>query len=121
MAGGYLSVDALVTPALSEDDHEIDGKGTVRLRAMSREEMYELRKKATDRKTDQLDNAHYERLVVVACVVEPELDVSQALAWQKGSDAGELTGVVTAILKLSKLDDGASKSDLPGDGGEPGD
>ncbi|HEV2784697.1 MAG TPA: hypothetical protein VGX25_35380 [Actinophytocola sp.] len=114
---GYLTADVLVKPSLTEDDHTIDGKGTIRIRAMSREEMYELRKKARIKKdSDEIDNARYERLVVVACVVQPELDVNQALEWQRGSDAGELSGVVDAILDLSKLKDGASKSDLLGDG-----
>lgn len=119
MDGGYLDLDLLIKPNLSEDDHDIPDRGRIRIRAMSREEMYTLRKRAAVKKgSDELDNALYERLVVTTCVVNPALDINAARAWQQGSDAGELSGVVEAIISLSKLDEGADKSDLSGDGNE---
>lgn len=114
---GYLSPDKVIASSLTEDDYEISGKGKIRIRSMTRDEMYSLRSKATNKKTDELDKRLYERLVVVTCVIVPELDINQVAEWQKNSSAGgELQGITKAIMTLSKFDEGADKSDVPDDG-----
>lgn len=95
----------LFKPNLTEVEHEIPGRGTVRIRTMTREELHSLRDK---------DTGVAERKVLAACVVDPQLTEDEVLLWQQASSAGELSDLVEKIMEISGLAEGASKSVLPG-------
>jgi hypothetical protein len=85
----------------------------VRVRGLSRYELTMIGK-------DQPTNDVYERRTLVLCMVEPVLSDAQITAWQKRDRAGgDMAKVTDAVRRLSGLDEGADKSDLPADGDEP--
>jgi len=95
----------LFKPNLPQGEVEIEGRGTIRVRGMTREELHTTKNK---------DTGAGERVVLAACLVDPVLTVDEVLLWQQASPAGELNGVIAKIMELSKLGDGDDKSDLPG-------
>lgn len=94
----------LLKPTLTEADVDIPGKGTIRVRTLTREELHTLKDK---------DTGAGERKVIAACLVDPVLTEDEVLTWQQNSGAAELSVVVDKIMELSGLSDGADKSDLP--------
>lgn len=88
---------------LTEAEVEIPGRGTVRVRTMTREELHSLRDPNT---------GIAERKVLAACMVDPQLTEDEVLLWQTASPAGELSVVVEKIMKLSGLDPDAAKREL---------
>jgi len=110
---GYASVADLTADQLSGDaeDVELPGGKFVRVRGMSRYEMM-LSRKDTD------DPGEIERRMVSYCLVEPRMTVKQAEAWQKATDPMAMVPVTEAIRRLSKLGEGADKSDVRADGDE---
>jgi hypothetical protein len=97
---------------LPEDDVEVPSMGTVRVRGLSREEVFETQKAR--------DTQAHERKILRLGMVDPTMTEGQAALWQKVSPAGEIEPVVDKIRALSGLDEGADKSGLRGDGGRPG-
>jgi len=96
--------DLLLKPRLAEDDIEIPGVGTVRVRALSRAEVLLVRK-ATDN-ADSIDGPRVlvlERKMLAAAMVDPVLTEAEVGRWQQASAAGELEPVTTRIQQLSGL------------------
>lgn len=91
---------------LTETSVDIPGRGTVRVRTMTRDELHTLR---------HPDTATHERKVLAACMVDPALTEDEVLVWQTASPASEISAVIDAIMKLSGLDPDAAKR-LPGAG-----
>jgi hypothetical protein len=83
------------------------------VRALSRIEVF-LAQKVIE------DEAAHERKILRFGMVDPALSEADAQRWQEASPGGELQPVLDKIRELSKMDDGSSKSDVPGDGGQPG-
>lgn len=105
--------ETLLKERLPEDDFEIPGVGTVRVRALSRGEVFRVQK---------LDDVGaYERKVLHFGMVAPAMSEIDVGNWQEACPAGELDPVVNKIKELSGLGDDADKSGLPADGDEPGD
>ena len=107
-----MDKDLLLKPRLAEDDVEIPGVGTVRVRALSRAEVLMVRK-ATDN-ADSVDGPRVlvlERKMLAAAMVDPVLSEAEVGAWQQVSAAGELDTVMTVIQRLSgMLDDSAKEA-----------
>lgn len=100
----YISKDALFTArSLPEEDVEIPGRGTVRVRACTRAEVQAFHKAAGG------DSGEAERLTLAAGLVAPKITSGEARLWQEASPAGELRPVVAAITRLSGMDEGAAK------------
>lgn len=99
-----MDKELLFKPNLTETDVEVPGRGTIRVRTMTREELHSLKSKE--------DTGLGERRVLAACMVDPELTEDEVLRWQRAAPAGELTAVVERIMELSGLVDGADKSGL---------
>jgi len=83
---------------------EIPGVGSVRVRGLSRGEVFVLQK--TQNKKDV---AGYERKLIAAAMVEPRLTELEVQAWQEASPAGELHPVGAKIRELSGLEKTAEK------------
>lgn len=99
-----MDKELLFKPRLAEEDVNIPGVGTVRVRALSRAEVLMVRK-ATDLAGD-VDGPRalvLERKMLAAAMVEPALTESEVGRWQQASAAGELEPVTEAIQRLSGM------------------
>lgn len=94
--------DALFEPALPERDVAIPGRGTVRVRALTRAEALEIR-------GVEIPVAHMERKLVSAAMVAPKLSEKDVDRWQRAAAAGELEPVTDAITELSGMKKTAGK------------
>jgi hypothetical protein len=112
--------ESLFKPRLPEDDVDLPGIGTIRVRGLSRAEVMVMRK-ATDT-ADNLDGPRVlvlERKMIAAAMVDPELTEAEVGQWQTAATAGELEPVTDRIQELSGMVEGAGKSGVPGDAGGP--
>lgn len=98
----YMDKEQLFTSGVPEADVEIPGKGTVRVRGLTRAEVL----KATG---GGGDIAVIERRLLAAGMVSPTLTENDARRWQERSLAYELQPVTEAIERLSGMDKGAAK------------
>lgn len=99
-----MDKNKLFSRRIAEDDVEIPGVGTVRIRALSREEALAVRDK-------RMPIEQLERKVLSAAMVDPKLTADEVAQWQAASSAGEIERVMHAILELSgmKIDDRPDK------------
>jgi hypothetical protein len=93
---------ALVAPRLPEENVEVPGVGTVRVRSLSRAEVLEA-------KGTHLSPADEERKLLAASLVSPKLTEKAVAKWQAASAPGEIEKVVDAVVRLSGLDEGTAK------------
>ena len=112
----YASPEALTKVPIGEEDLMLEG-GLVRVRGLSRGEVYMMRKAKEDGGIK--DEAAWERRLVSLAVVAPKLTEQQVWEWQQGPAGGDMETLTDKINQLSKLDDGADKSRVPGDGPQP--
>lgn len=108
--------DKLFTRRLDEDDVEIPGVGTARVRALSHHEVLAMRK-AADMDMAKFDGPRallIERKMIALAMIDPVLTEDEVAAWQENSPAGELADVSDRISELSGLFEGADKSGVPG-------
>lgn len=109
----------LLKPRINEDTVDIEGVGTVRVRGLSRGEVFALRKaKEAGRLKDE---AAWDRRLVSLAMVDPEMTEDEVGEWQDNSPAGELEDVTKKIQELSGMAEGADKSSVEDVRGEPGD
>jgi len=107
--------EALFRPRIEEDDVEIPGVGTVRVRGLTRWELL-----TAGQGAKETDTLIVERRMLAFGMVDPALTEAEAGQWQKCSPASEIQPVVAKINELSGVGQGANKSDLSGDGEQPG-
>lgn len=108
-----IDKSALFTARLPEEEVEIPGVGTVRIRSLSRAEVLGIRGK--DVPVDEM-----ERHLLALSLVEPKLTEKEAGQWQAASAAGELEPVTKAIMRLSGLEEATAKEAVKRFRGEPG-
>ncbi len=92
---------------LPEEDVQIEGVGTVRIRSLSRNEVLGI-------KGVELPVAEMERRLLAASMVQPKLTEDQVRAWQDAAPAGELEPLTQAIMRLSGLSPDAPKEAVKG-------
>lgn len=103
-----VSKEQLLKPRLEEADVEIRGVGTVRVRALSRGEIFMMQTRTEGKGTDVK-----ERLILSLGMIDPALTDSEIREWHGAAPAGELDPVVDKIRDLSGLAEGADKSGVP--------
>lgn len=54
--------------------------------------------------------------IVSKALVDPELSFDDVIAWTQSGDAGDITAISEAVAVLSRLNEGAGKSGVPGPG-----
>ena len=94
---------------LPQEDIEIPGVGTIRVRGLSRHEAVVMQ--AIKGSQEQ------ERIMLRFGMVDPQIDEADAKAWQSASPAGELEPVTQLISRLSGMGPQADKESyksLPG-------
>lgn len=82
-------------------DVEIEGVGTVTVRALSRHEMLQ------GGKLD--DTEAQERYILARAMVDPPMGEHDVAAWQKCSPPGEINAVAMKVNELSGIGKGAEK------------
>lgn len=97
--------NALFARRLPERDIEIPGVGTVRVRALTREEALTVR--GREMPVDEM-----ERCLLEAALVAPVLTKGEVRLWQQACPAGELEPVTNAILDLSGMTADAPKEEM---------
>lgn len=97
-----MDKDLLFKPRLPEDDVELDGVGTVRVRGLTAGEAVMIAEvKGLDAKN---------RKTLALGVVDPELTEADAGRWVKAAPAGEIEKVSKRIAQLSGMFDAAPKA-----------
>lgn len=95
-----MDIEQLFKPLLPEKDVEIPGRGTVRVRSLTRAEVHSMPKK---------DPSDAERHFIAAGMVDPTMNTEDVRRWQESASPGEITVVVDAIGKLSGFTPDAEK------------
>jgi Fe2+ transport system protein FeoA len=96
-----MEKELLFKPRLKEEDYEIPGVGTIRIRALSRDEAYAVQSvKATEAQ---------ERKILSFGMVDPTITETEVFKWQQASPAGEIEGISTRISQMSGLSPEADK------------
>jgi hypothetical protein len=98
-----IDKENLFARRVDEDDVEIPGIGTVRVRAVTRHELLGVHKPG------ETNPAVAERRMLSAGMVDPQLSEDEVARWQKNSPPSEIGLVLDRIRQLSGLTDGASK------------
>lgn len=96
-----MDKNSLFVGAFEEEDVELPGKGTVRVRALSRAEMESLMKPIQGKEPTGLQ---VELRMVVLGMVDPDINVDDAKLWSQKGTPGEWNRVCKAITRLSKGD-----------------
>src|SRR5262245_19970765 len=113
-----MDKELLFKPSLPERDVEIPGKGTVRVRALTRAEMHHATKKGGG--VADADPEVVERHMVATGLVDPVLTVAEVAKWFTAASAAEAQPVIRAISELSGTGEDAPKSGVPEVRDEPG-
>lgn len=91
-----IDKDQLLKARLHEEEVDIPGVGSVRVRALSRQEALILKDK-------EMAYEEMELKLLSMAVVEPVLTEDEVRQWQAASPAGELEPVTDAIQRLSGM------------------
>jgi hypothetical protein len=94
--------ELLFKPRLPEDDVEVSGVGTVRVRGLSRAETLDIKHRADG-------TAAVERAMLAHGLVDPQLTEEEAGRWQEACLTDELETVTGRISELSGLRDSSAK------------
>lgn len=82
---------------------EIEGVGTVTVRALSRWEMIQ---------GGKLEDLAQERFILSKAMIDPPMGEHDVAEWQKCSPPGEINKVATVVNQLSGIGQGADKSSV---------
>ena len=96
-----MDKELLFRPRLPEDDVEIPGVGTVRVRGLSRLEAMSVR--------GVEDRAKAEQKILSLAMLDPTLTEAEVARWQQASDAMEIEAITDKVTELSGMSAGAAK------------
>lgn len=97
-----IDIETLLKPSLGEAEVEIPGRGVVRVRGMSRDELYA-------NGDEDITPKEREVLMLSTCMVEPKVTAEQVRLLQRNSKAMELNPVVDKINELSGIGEGSDR------------
>lgn len=92
-----MDKELLFKPALPEAEVDIPGKGSVRVRALSRYEVMLLQKSASE------DKELFERKALAMALVDPAMSEADVERWMRVTPFGDLNLVTMKISELSGL------------------
>jgi hypothetical protein len=84
-------------PALPQEEFEIEGKGSVLIRALSRAQILSLQS------AESKGVLYSERRMLALAIVEPEFSEDDIGNWQKSSLASELEALTVRIAEMSGI------------------
>ena len=96
-----MDINELFTPRVPEEDVEIAGVGTVRVRALNRLEALKVQDAGGVEAT--------ERLILVLGMVDPRMTDADVRRWMEFSPAGEIEAVSRRIAILSGMAEESAK------------
>lgn len=96
-----MDKELLFKPRLAEDDVDVPGVGTVRVRGLNRIEAMQV--------SSAGGPEAIERRMLAFGMVDPKLTEDEVKEWQRASAAGEMEAVSARIAELSGLSPGAGK------------
>ncbi len=99
-----LDKELLLKPRLEEEDYDIDGVGTVRIRRLSWYECGDIQKMSA------ADPRDVYRRVLALAMVDPPISEDEAGEWMCSAPVGEIETLARHILAVSGLTEGAQKS-----------
>lgn len=97
-----MDKELLFKPRLPEDEVEVPGLGTVRVRGLSRAEATMIESAGTTEAK--------ERKILAFGMVDPALTEAEVGRWMKAAPAGEIQPVSTRIAELSGMLDDSAKA-----------
>jgi hypothetical protein len=98
-----MDKERFLKPRLREIEVALDGVGTLRVRALNRDEAMRLRDLVED-------PAAAESFVLRAALVDPALTDDEITDWRRACPPDEIETVLEKIFELSGLTEGAQKS-----------
>lgn len=103
---GHVDKAALLVDRVSavQADIEVEGVGTITVRALSRWEVIQGGKRD--------EGMAQERFILSCAMVEPAMNEDDVAAWQKCSPPGEINAIAQKINELSGIGTGADKSSV---------
>lgn len=104
-----MDKDALFERHLDEEDVPLPRGGSVRVRALTRDEALKVSDKEMSRK-------RMEQIILAKAMVDPVMTEDEIGKWQRASAAGEIQKVADVVQRLSGMVEGAAKSDVSADG-----
>jgi len=107
-----MDKETFLKPRLTEQEVHLDSVGTVRVRALARDEVFACQGLKDDQRA-------FEARVLSLGLIDPALTEEEVLQWRASSPFDEAEACLDAISSLSKLGTGAPKSGLPGVRHEP--
>ena len=109
-----MDKETLFRVRLKEDDVELDGVGTVRVRALSREEYAVVRDEFADDDNQIVDPKGFEYALIAMAMVDPaDMSAEDVSLWAKAAPGGEVLKVLESINTLSGLDDLKGSKSVP--------
>lgn len=101
-----MDKELLFKPRLAEEDLDLPGVGTIRLRALTRDEVLAAREEHTD-EDGEVDRAALDNAILARSMVDPELTEDEVAQWAAAAPAGEVAHVVEAVMRVSAMDEAA--------------
>jgi hypothetical protein len=111
----------LLGDRLAQEDVDIPGVGTIRVRGLSHEEVLLMQK--TFGSTANVDGSRallIQRRLIAAGMVQPKMTEAEVHRWQRNAKFGELDLASDAISRLSGLEEAAVKTAHKSVPDEPG-
>lgn len=100
----------LLAPRLPQDDVEVPGVGTVRVRGLSRRETIAMREAFEG----GIETTEF--YLLTHGLVDPVLTAEEVEQWREAATAREITPVTDRILELSGLAEGSAKAAIKSTG-----
>lgn len=97
----HLTREQILARRRGEDVVELPGGGTVKIRALTRDEVLEL--------DDAETAAERSNMIISRGLIDPALTVDDVAQWGREADAGDLTIISEEIARISRLTEGAGK------------
>mgnify|MGYP001576459483 CR=1 FL=1 len=100
-----INKDELFVSVVPEEDVELKGKGSVRVRALTRGELHRANAAAAGKNGNNNPNAarDMEMLAVHFGMIDPHLNIEEVKEWASIAAVGEFQKVVKAIMRLSEV------------------
>lgn len=105
----YAAEADLLADVEAETREVETSRGVVVVRALTRGEATEAKKKSKGDDTD------YENRIVAKAMVQPAMNTVKVAAWFAKAPAGDSVKITNAIAELSGMAEGARKSGVSGD------
>lgn len=102
-----MDKNTLFTSVVPEEDVELEGKGVVRVRALTRDELHRCNSSTEDRTGKRRPGAARDAEMLAVCfgMVDPVLDINEVKEWSTIAAVGEFQKVVKTIMRLSNVGD----------------